>query len=91
MARIENIPLNIKNGMRCAKKCFFIILAAAISGMPTPEICFLPGQLRRMLLSKTSSGDSLSVGESNIQPSNCEEVALSLNQGRPSDIFSANA
>jgi len=34
MAPIENIPLNIKNGMRCAKKCFFIILAAAISGMP---------------------------------------------------------
>jgi len=46
MALIENIPLNIKNGMRCAKKCFFIILAAVIIGMPTPEICFLPGQLR---------------------------------------------
>jgi len=29
MAFIENIPLNIKNGMRCAKKIFFIILAAA--------------------------------------------------------------
>jgi len=29
--------------MRCAKKCFFIILATAISGMPTPEMCFLLG------------------------------------------------
>jgi len=46
MALIENIPLNNKNGMRCANKFFFIILAAAISGMPTPDICFLPGQLR---------------------------------------------
>jgi len=46
MALIENIPLNIKNDMRCAKKFFFLILAAAISGIPTPEICFLPGQLR---------------------------------------------
>jgi len=46
MALIENIPLNIKNGMRRAKKLFFLILAAAISGMATPEICFLPGQLR---------------------------------------------
>jgi len=46
MALIENIPLNIEKGMRCAKKCFFIILAAAIGGMPTPEICFLPGQFR---------------------------------------------
>jgi len=46
MALIETLPLNIKNGMRCAKKCFFIILAAAISGIPTPEICVLPGQLR---------------------------------------------
>jgi len=30
--------------MRCAKKCFFFILATAISGMPTLEIRFLPGQ-----------------------------------------------
>jgi len=36
----------------------FIILAAAISGMPTPEIRFLPGQLRWMLLHKKHYGDS---------------------------------
>jgi len=28
--------------MRFAKKCFFITLAAAASGMP--EICFFPGK-----------------------------------------------
>jgi len=38
MVLIENIPLNIKNSMRCAKKCFFIILVTAIRGRPTPEI-----------------------------------------------------
>jgi len=26
---------------------FFVILATAISGMPTPEICYSPGQLKR--------------------------------------------
>jgi len=45
MAVIENIPLNIKNNMRCAKKCFCIILATAIEGMATPKLCFLPGSL----------------------------------------------
>jgi len=49
MTLIENIPLNVKNSMRCVKKCFFIILATSISGMPTPEICYLPGQLKRTI------------------------------------------
>jgi len=40
----------------------------AISGMPTPEICFSPGQLRRTILPKERYGDSLSVAESDTQP-----------------------
>jgi len=36
MALIENISLNTEKNMRCAKNvCFSIILATAISGMPT--------------------------------------------------------
>ena len=50
MALIENIPLNVKNRRRCVKNCsFFVILAMAISGMPTPEICYSPGQLKRTI------------------------------------------
>jgi len=51
---------------------FFIMVAKAISDMTTPEICFLPGQLRRKILPKERYGDSLSVGESATatQPSN---------------------
>jgi len=37
-------------------------LAAAISGMPTLEIRFLPGQLRWILLPKNRYCDSISVG-----------------------------
>jgi len=29
----------LKNSMRCAKICFYVILVAAISGRQTPEIC----------------------------------------------------
>jgi len=43
-----------------------------MSNMPTPEICFLPGQLRRTILPKELYGDSLSGGESDTQPSNWE-------------------
>ena len=32
--------------MRCAKKCLFLILVAASSDKPTPELCFLSGRLR---------------------------------------------
>ena len=67
MALIENIPLNIKNSMRCAKKCFFILLVTAIRGRSIPERCFLPGQLR--LTPKELCGDSLSGRGSTIQPS----------------------
>jgi len=56
----------------CQEMFFFIILATAISGMPTSEICYLPGQLRRTIFHYERYGDSLSVGESDTQPSNCE-------------------
>jgi len=36
--------------MRCATKCFLIILATATSGIPTREICFLPEQLKQTFL-----------------------------------------
>jgi len=46
--------------MGCAKKCFFkIILTTAISAMPTPEICFWPGQFRLTILPKEHHGESL--------------------------------
>jgi len=32
------------------QEIFLMILATAISGMPTPEICFLPGKLKRTIL-----------------------------------------
>ena len=56
------------------------------SGMPTPEICFFPGQLRRTILPKELYGDSLSVGESDKQPSNCEADTLPLSYRRPTEI-----
>ena len=64
----------LKNSMTCGKKCFFIILATAISGMPTPEICFLPGQFRLTILPKDHHGESLSVCELDTQPSNWERT-----------------
>jgi len=51
---------------------FFLILATSISGMPTPDTWFLPRQLRRTILPKEHYGDSLSVSESDTQPSNWE-------------------
>jgi len=48
--------------MSGAKKCYFIIVVTEISGMPTPETCFSPGQLRLKILPKDRYGDSLSVG-----------------------------
>ena len=75
MALIENIPLNVKKiAWNVPRNVFFIILATAISGMPTPEICFLPGQLKRTLLPKERYGDSRSVGESDTQPSSWERA-----------------
>jgi len=64
VAVIESIPLNIKNGMRCAKKCLFsTILATAISSLPAPEICFLPGHFRLTILPKEHHNESLGVCE----------------------------
>jgi len=81
----------LKNSMTCGKKCFFIILATAISGMPTPEICFLPGQFRLTILPKDHHGESLSVCELDTQPSNWEADTLPLGYRRCSEIFVANA
>jgi len=69
------------------------MVATAISGMTTPEICFLTGQLRRTILPKDRYGDSLSVGESATatQPSNWEADTLPLSYRRPSKIFFASA
>jgi len=58
MANIENIPLNIKRS-RWALKHFFVILATAISGMPMPEMFFLPGQSRWTHLPKHRYSDSI--------------------------------
>jgi len=75
----------------CQEMSFFIILATAISGMPTPEICFLPGQFRLMILPKEHYGESLSVCELDTQPSNWEADALPLGYHRRSETFVANA
>jgi len=54
MAFIENIPQNVKKYHDMCEEmfcCFFLmIVATANSGMPTPKICFLPGQLKRTIL-----------------------------------------
>jgi len=76
----------LKSSMRCAKKCFsFIILATAIRGMPTPEICFLPGQFRLTIMPKERYSESLSFCELDRQPSNCEADTLPLSYRHPSD------
>jgi len=54
------------------QEIYFFILATAISGIPTREMCFLPGKLRRTILPRERYGDSLSVGELDTQPSNWE-------------------
>jgi len=46
------------------QEIFFMVVATGLSGMPTPGICFIPGQLRWTLLPKERYGDSVSVGES---------------------------
>jgi len=50
------------------RSVFFIILATAISGMPTSEICFLPRQVRWTFLPKERYSDSLSGCGPNTQP-----------------------
>jgi len=56
----------------CQEMLFFIILATAISGMPMPEICFLPGWFRRTILPNSHHGDSQSGRGSNTQPADWE-------------------
>jgi len=89
------------------QEMFFLILATAISGMPTPEIGFSPGQFRLYdlvqgkashrgslgctILSKVHHGESLSVCELNAQPSNWEADTLLLNYRHHNEIFVANA
>jgi len=68
--------------MRCAK-IFLIILATAISGMPTPKICFSPGQLKRTILPKKRYSDSLSGRGSNTQPTSWEADTLPLDIAVP--------
>jgi len=66
---------------------FFYDFGDSNSGMPTPEICFLPGQLKTAVLPKVS----LSVGEMDAQPSSCEADTLPLSHRRPSAVFIVNA
>jgi len=75
----------------CQEMFFFIILATTISGMPMPEICFLPGQFRQTILPKEHHGESLSVCELDTQPSSWEADTLTLSYRRRSGIFVANA
>jgi len=69
------------------QEMFFYHFGDSDNGMPTPEICFLPGQLKRAILPKVS----LSVGEMDTQPSNCEADTVPLSYRRPSAIFFVNA
>jgi len=69
----------------------FIILATAISSMPAPEICFLPGQFRLTILPKEHHSESLSVCELFTQLSSWEADTLPLGYRRRSEIFVANA
>jgi len=61
-----------------------------MSGMPTPEICFLPGQFRLAILPKEHHGESLIVCELDTQPSNWEADTLPLGYRRRSEIFFAD-
>jgi len=73
------------------QEIFFMVVATGLSGMPTPGICFIPGQLRWTLLPKERYGDSVSVGESVTQPSNSEvDTTIELYHS-PSEVFFANA
>ena len=70
--------------------CFYN-LATAISGLPTPEIRFLPGVFRLTILPKERHGESLSVCESDTQPYNWQAETLPMGYRRPREMFVANA
>ena len=91
-AVIENTPTGQKKiAWDVPRYAFFIILATAVSGIPTPERCFLPGQFRPTILAKEHYGESLSVCELDTQPSNWEADTLPLGYHRRSETFVANA
>jgi len=70
MAVIENIPLNVEKWHEMCQEMFFLLLPTANSGMPAPEICFLPGQFRLTILPKEHHGESFGVCELFTQPFN---------------------
>jgi len=89
MALTENI--SSKNSTRCAKKYnFFIILAMGISGMPTPEICFLHSSWAEGSCPRSATtSHSVSVNRTHNLP--IERRTRPLGYRRPSEIFVANA
>jgi len=82
-------PLRHAEKQPCHEMFFVKMLATTISGMPTPEICFLPGQLRWTLLPNEYYGDSLSSPGSNPQSTNWEVDTLLVSYRRPSETFVA--
>jgi len=60
MGLSEYIPQDIKKQHKMCQKIVFIILATAVSVLPTPEVCFSQGRLRRTILPKKRYSDSLS-------------------------------
>ena len=50
MALVENISLNIKNSMRCAKKCFFRIWRRQLAACQRLKYVTYRLQLRRRIL-----------------------------------------
>jgi len=69
------------------KPTFNVIMVMAIGSRLKPEICFLPGWLRWILLPKESYGDSLSGCGLNTQPSNWEVDTLPLTYCCPHIVF----
>jgi len=69
---------------------FFVILATAISDMPTPERCFLPGQFRRTISPKEHHvAHPVSVNWTHNLP--VERRTLPLAYRRANESFVANA
>jgi len=67
----------------CPTWSFLLILVTAIGSMPKFELCFLPGRLRWIPLTKERYGNSLSGCGSNTQPSNWEADTFLLNYCSP--------
>jgi len=72
------------------QEMFIHILATPNSGMPTPEICFLPGQLKQRCCTRSAAAiPSMSVNRMHNHPT--ERRRLPRSYRRPSEIFFANA